>query len=164
MERLDLTKIQIAAVAAHLRDLLDEDERAYLDTLEGSTDLYEWTARLLDRIEADEGEAQALAEQIANRTVRKNRAEARIKVSREAIQALLQCAKLDKLSLPEATVSIRDVPPKAIVTDPEQVPDELCQFKRSPVMALIKAEVEAGRAVAGVSLDNGSVSLMVRRK
>lgn len=162
--RLDLTRIQIEAVAAHLHDALSDDERAYLDTLEGETDLYEWVRRLLERIEDDEGQQTILAEQIADRTVRKNRASERVKVSREAIQGLLECARLDKLVLPEATISVRDVPPKAIISDEAALPDALCKFKRSPDMAAVKAEMEAGRAVPGVTLDNGSVSLTIRRK
>lgn len=164
MERLDLTRIQIAAIAAHLHDELADDERAYLDTLEGETDLYEWVRRLLDRIEEDEGDQAKLAEQIADRTLRKNRAGERVKSHRSAIQALLECAKLDKLVLPEATVSVRDVPPKAIVSNEDEVPEALCRIKRSPDMAAIKAEMEAGRAVPGVTLDNGATSLTIRRK
>lgn len=162
--RLDLTKLQIEAVVAMLHDELADDERAWLDMLEGETDLYEWVRRLLDRIEDDEGIVAALAEQQADRQVRKLRAQDRVASHRLAIQALLEAAKLDKLALPEATISIRDVPPKPIVSDEAAVPDELCRFKRAPDMAAIKAELEAGRAVSGVSLDNGGVSLTIRRK
>jgi hypothetical protein len=162
--RLDLTRIQIEAVAAMLADALEDDERAYLDTLEGETDLYEWVRRLLERIEEDQGVIAALSEQMADRQARKLRAADRVAANREAIMALLGCAKLDKLALPEATISIRDVPPKVIVSDEAAVPDELCRFKRSPDMAAIKAEMESGRAVSGVSRDNGGRTLTIRRK
>jgi hypothetical protein len=162
--RFDLTKIQVAAVAAMLRDELGDDERAYLDTLEGETDLYEWVRRLLGRIEEDEGNQAALAEQISDRTLRKNRAAERVKASRTAITALLECAKLDKLTLPEATVSVRDVPPKLIVVDEAAVPDDFCKVTRRPDMAAIKAGVETGAAIPGVSFDNGGTTLTIRRK
>lgn len=161
--RFDLTKIQVAAVAAMLRDELAEDERAYLDTLEGETDLYEWVRRLLDRIEDDEGDQAKLAEQISDRTLRKNRAAERVKASRTAIQALLDCAKLDKLTLPEATVSVRDVAPKPIIVDEAAIPDEFCRTVKKPDMALIKAGMESGE-VPGVSRDNGGITLTIRRK
>lgn len=162
--RLDLTKIQVSAVAAMLRDELLEDERFYLDTLEGETDLYELTRQLLGKIEEDEGAVSVLNSQIEDRQARKVRAGERIKANRQAIAALLECANLDKLTLPEATLSLRRVPPKAIVTDEASVPDEFTKIIRKPDMAAIKAEVEAGRAVSGVSFDNGSLSLTVRRK
>jgi hypothetical protein len=162
--RLDLTKIQVESVAAMLRDELAEDERAYLDTLEGETNLYEITRRLLNEIEADESNINGLAEQIADRAARKQRAGKRIEANRTAIMALIECARLDKLTLPEATLSVRKVPPKPIVTDEAAVPDEFCKITRKPDMAAIKAGVEAGRAVSGVTFDNGGVSLTVRRK
>lgn len=162
--RLDLTKIQVEAIAAMLRDELDDDERAYLDTLEGETDLYEWVRRLLERIEEDDGVTAALAEQVTDRQARKQRAADRIAAHREALMALLQSARLDKLVLPEATISVRDVPPKAIVTDEAAVPDDYCKFTRKPDMAAIKAGVEAGATIPGVSFDNGGNSLTIRRK
>lgn len=161
MERLDLTRIQIEAVAAMLHDALEEDERLYLDTLAGETDLYEWVKRLLGKIEDDEGIVLALKEQVADRTVRKSRAESRINAAREAIAALLDCAKLDKLSLPEATVSVRKVAPKLIVVDEAAIPDNFCKLIRKPDMAAIK---EASEVVPGTSLDNGGTSLTIRRK
>jgi hypothetical protein len=162
--RLDLTKVQVAAVAAALRDALSDDERLYLDTLEGETDLYELTRRLLGQIEDDEGVQAILAEQIADRTARKQRADERVKHHREAIMTLIQCAGLDKLTLPEATLSVRDVPPKPIVTDEAAVPDDFCKVTRKPDMAAIKAGVETGAAIPGVSFDNGGNSLTIRRK
>ncbi len=162
--RLDLTKMQVEAVAAMLRDELLEDERLYLDTLEGETDLYELTRRLLDQIEADEGVQTVLAEQISDRQARKLRAGERVKANRTAIMALLECAKLDRLALPEATLSVRQVPPKAIVTDEAAVPEDYCKVIRKPDMAAIKAGVEAGAAIEGVSFDNGGTSLTIRRK
>lgn len=162
--RIDLTKMQVSAIAAMLRDELAEDEQLYLDTLEGETDLYEITRKLLGEIERDEGDQAVLAKQIDARATRKKRLEDRVKTHRTAIMALLECANLDKLVLPEATLSVRKVPPKPIVTDEAQVPDELCKFTRKPDMAAIKAEVEAGRAVSGVSFDNGGQSITIRRK
>lgn len=162
--RIDLTKRQVSAVAAMLHDVLTEDERAYLDTLEGETDLCELVRKLLNEIEQDEGVQSALAEQISDRQARKARAAERVKHNREAIAALLECANLDKLALPEATVSVRQLPPKAIVTDEAAVPDEFCKFTRKPDLTAINAGMESGAAIPGVSFDNGGTSLTVRRK
>jgi Siphovirus Gp157 len=162
--RIDLTKMQVGAVAAMLRDVLTEDERAYVDTLEGETDLFEAVRFLLERVEDDEGLQDQLATQIESRGIRKARAGERVKHNREAIMALIQCAGLDKLTLPEATLSVRAVPPKAIVTDEAAVPDALCKFTRKPDMTAIKAEVESGAVIPGVTLDNGGNSLTIRRK
>lgn len=164
--RIDLTRMQVAAVVAHLRDMLGEepDEQLLADSLEGETDLYEMSRRILDWIEAEEGNQFALKTQIEDRQARKKRSEDRVAAHRQTLMALMECASLDKLTLPEATLSLRNVPPKPIVTDEDALPDEFVKLIRKPDMAAIKAGVEAGRAVSGVSFDNGSLSLTVRRK
>lgn len=162
--RIDLTRVQVEAVAAMLRDEMVDDEQLYLDTLEGETDLYELTRRLLNEIEEDKGREASLAEQINDRLARKARAAERVRARRNAITALLECAKLDKLSLPEATLSVRRVAPKPIVTDEAAVPEEYCKVIRKPDMAAIKAGVESGAAVPGVTFDNGGTSLTIRTK
>lgn len=164
MQRIDISKSQIAAVATMMRDELGADERLYLDTLEGETDLFEIVRALLDEMEDDDGVQLALSEQVADRQTRKRRAEHRNEVRRNALLALLQCAQLDKLVLPEATLSVRTVPPKAVVTDDAAVPDDFCKFTRKPDMAAIKAGLEAGAVIDGVSLGNGGQTLTVRRK
>ena len=164
MMRTDLTKIQVEAVAAHVRSIAGVDDELLLDCLEGETDLFELSRRLLDHVEHDEGVIAALTKQMEERQERKVRAAKRIEARRVALTALMESAKLDKLPLPEATLSIRKVPPKPVVSDPEAVPENLCRIKKTPDMAAIKAEVESGRAVPGVTLDNGGVSLTVRRK
>jgi len=163
--RADLTQIQVKAVVNHLRDMLGDepDEQLLLDTLEGETDAFELVAKLLEGIERDEGDVNALDGQIADRRERRTRAEKRIDGRREAIMALMECAQLDKLPLPEATLSLRKVPPKPIVTDPEALPDALCKIKRTPDMAAIKAAV-INAPLPGIAFDNGGLSLTIRRK
>lgn len=160
--RYDLTIQQVAAVRAMLESDAETagDETLLADTLEGETDLHELTKRLLDSIERDEGEAAILKEQEAARAARRKQAEGRIESRRMAIAALLQCAGVDKLRLPEATLSVRDLPPKPIVTDPDLLPDDFVTLVRKPNMAAIK---DAPVLPAGVVMDNGRPSLTVRR-
>ncbi len=160
--RTDLTIIQVRAVVDMLRDALGDegDDRLLLDTLEGETDLMEISRRILDAIEAEEGTRDVLSEQMDARKVRRDRCDGRIKAHREALAALMEAANLDKLPLPEATVTLRKNNPKRIVIDPDKLPDAYCTFTRKPNMAAIK---EAGD-VPGTTLDNGSVTLTVRRK
>ena len=162
MHNIFLAQQQVSAVALMLVD--SDDEQLKLDTLEGETGLFELTRHLLERIEEDEGAIRDLNEQIEGRQSRKVAAANRIKRRREAIQALMDCARIDKLTLPEATLSVRAVPPKAVVTDEAAVPDEFCKITRKPDLTAIKAGVEAGAAIPGVSFDNGGTSLTVRRK
>lgn len=159
--RVDLTRIQVAAIVTHLRDQFEDDEQLLLDTLEGETDLFEVARKLLDGMEADEGDKAALSEQIDARQTRKARADVRIKARREALAALMEAAHLDKLPLPEATVSLRKVSPKPIVTDADALPDAFVTLVRKPNLAAIK---EAESLPPGCALDNGGTSITVRRK
>lgn len=159
--RTDLTKLQVEAVVTHLRDAIGDDEQLLLDTLHGETNLFELTARLLNHIENDEGDKAKLATQIEDRQARKARCEARVKAQREAIQMLMECAGIDKLPLPEATVSLRKVAPKLIVTDADALPDAFVSIVRKPDLAAIRA---ADCPVPGATLDNGGSSITIRRK
>lgn len=159
--RADLTKLQVEHVLLNLRDAIGDDEQLRLDTLEGETDLFELTGRLLDHIENDEGDKAKLASQIDDRQARKVRCEGRIKAQREAIQMLMETAGVDKLPLPEATVSLRKVAPKLIVTDADALPDAFVSIVRKPDFAAIRA---ADCPVPGASLDNGGSSITIRRK
>jgi len=164
--RLDLTKLQVGAVAAMLHDVLNEDERLYLDTLEGETDLYELVRKLLEQIEHDEGIQSQLAEQISDRLARKSRAAERVKHNREAIMALLECASLDKLTLAEATVSVRETKPRLAVNDPEAVPEDFVTLTPKPTMEAIKLAFSPDDETLPnwLRVEPAKPSLTVRRK
>ena len=159
--RHDLTMLQVRAIMAMLGDELADDEELKLDTLEGETDLFELTRRLLDRIEQAEGDKAVLVSQIQDRNERKVRAEKRIDAHRTAIMTLMEAAQIDRLPLPEATCSLRKIAPKPVVVDENLLPDELCKITRKPDMAAIK---QLETIVPGIAMDNGGTSLTIRRK
>lgn len=165
--RVDLTAIQVKAIVDHLVDAFGEDdERLILDTLEGETDLFELVAKLLDGIERDEGELLALKEQMDNRKVRSDRAKGRVEARREAICALMEAARQDKLTLPEATVSLRTIPAKLVVNDPAAVPDEYTVPAPKPSMDAIKAAFspDNDNLPNWLRVDPAKPSITVRRK
>ena len=61
--RTDIALLQVQNVMAALGSHFDDDERLKLDTLEGETDLFAILPKLLDRLEDEEGNIAALAEQ-----------------------------------------------------------------------------------------------------
>lgn len=163
--RIDLTIMQVKAVRDMLSDAYGDDEQLLLDTLEGETDLYELTRKLLDGIERDEGDMKVLAEQISDRTLRSKRAGHRVKARREAIAALMEAARVDTLKLPEATVSWRMTAPKLSINDSQAVPDEYTAIKRTPDKALIDAAFAVdGDLPNWLTVDPAKPSITVRRK
>lgn len=163
--RIDLTLGQLHALKLMLADQFEEDERGWLDLIEGETDAFELVRKLLDRIEAEEGARDALTEQMEARKLRRDRCDARIKAQRDAIMAVLGCAGLDKLQLPEATLSMRKIGASLKVNDPAAVPEEYCTFKPTPNMDAIKSAFAPGGDLPNwLRTEPERQSLTVRRK
>lgn len=159
-----LAQRDIERVLEDLNAFLEDDEQLKLDMLEGETDLFDIARRLLDANEADEGIIAALEEQIACRQARKDRAKLRIERRKSALSSLMDCARLTKLPLPEATVSLRTLQPRPKVIDADALPDAFVTFKRIPNLEEIKAAIECGADIPGVGMTNGGISVVVRRK
>lgn len=160
--RVDLTNIQVAAIVAMLDDIGEgEDATLRADMLEAETDLYVIAGRILDAIENEDGRIEALKEQQAIRAERKKAAEHRKDTFRAMLMGLMETARLDKLALPEATLSLTTIKPKPVVTDADLLPDAFCKFTRTPDLAAIKA---ADELPPGVAMDNGGQSITIRRK
>lgn len=164
--RTDLTRIQVETVMRTLHDAFEDDERAKLDTLEGETDLFDIVGRLLEGIENDEGDMATLAAQMEARKVRKDRAAVRVKARRAAIADLMAVAEVAKLSLPEATLSVRQTEAKLVVNDPTAVPDQYTVSKPVPSMALIGAAFtpDTPNLPNWLRVEDARLSLTVRRK
>lgn len=162
--RIDLTRMQVAAIVTMLRDELGEDDdRLLLDTLEGETDLFELVGKLLGEIENEEGAIAALKAQVEDRAARKLRAEQRKESHRSAILALMEAARQDKMTLPEATISVREIAPKPIFPNIDLVPDEFCKFDRKLDREKLKS-VDPSNLPSWATMDNGGTSLTIRRK
>lgn len=159
--RFDLTRQQVAAIISMLPD--GEDETLRIDMLEGETDLHEFASKLLSGIEDDEGLINTLSEQIDVRKGRQESAKLRITSRRNMLIALMDVARIDKLQLPEATVSKRTIAPKLIVPDPDKVPDAFCKFERKLDREKLKA-INPDDMPDWATMDNGGQSITVRRR
>lgn len=161
--RYDLTAQQVAAIVAMLPD--DDDDQLRADMLEAETNLYEFASKLLASNEDDEGVVNALADQIDDRKARQERAKHRIAARREMLQALMDIAGIDKLALPEATVTKRDGKPKLVVVNDDAVPDEFQAIKKSPDKKAINTAFEHRDDLPNwLVREPAGVVLTVRRK
>jgi len=165
-EAINLTRHAIGQVLEGLNHFLDEDEQLKLDMLEGESPFLEVVRALLNANEADEGTIKALDEQIEARRLRKERAKYRIERRKATIGSLMDCARLTKLALPEATLSLRTLKARPKVTDADALPDAFVRIEqvRKPDTDAIAAAVEQGASIPGVTTTNGGSSLSVRRK
>jgi hypothetical protein len=137
--RVRLSLQQIGLLIAMLGQDADEDERLLVDAIEGETDAFETIGKLLEAIEHDEGQKAALTSQIASRDARIDRCDVRISAQRAAIAMIMTAARLKKVSLPEATVSLGETKSKLAINAADAVPAEYTTTKVTPSMDAIKA-------------------------
>ena len=133
------TAREVAMIVAMLPE---DDVELRADMLEGETDLYEMIERILAWIEEDEGNSAALEKQIMERKIRLARFEGRIERKREMISALLDIAKLNKIELPEATISKRLGKAKLVIVSDDAVPSKYQATKKSPNKSAINTAFE----------------------
>lgn len=156
-----LTAVQAQAIADHVRALYGDDEDLVLGMVEGETDAGEALDAMLDENTADAALVDALKAREADMAERRKRIEKRVHARREGMKAILDAVGVGKWERPLATLSVRAVKPKPIVTDADALPDEFCKITRRPNMAAIKATDDLP---PGVAMDNGGTSLTVRTK
>ena len=143
---------------------LADDEESWLLTLASETDLVE----LLRKIERVRREAEAnnksLVSIIRDYRLRKFRLKKREKIMRELALKLLYVARPNgPVEFPEATYSMRNVPPSVVITDEDALPDAACKFKREPDRTAIKDMLQIG-PVEGACMSNGGKTLSIRIK
>lgn len=163
--RLDVAQLEqaIANLLVTYPELTD-DETWRADTFEGSTNLHEVLADIVNHEREAKAMAGAVKERISELSARKARYERQEEAWRGLILKLMEHAGQAKVTLPEATLSLSHRKPAPVVTDETALPDECIQMIRKPIMATIRDWCEAGNVPDGVTIGNGTVSLTIRVK
>ena len=158
MHKIDTALIE--RIAADLAPYAD-DERTFLDTLDGETDFLS----LLDKLIEAEAEASDMQEALKGRIQqlqnRAARAKGRSKALRNIQRDMLTAANLRKVQRPTATLSILAGRYSVQITDPDAVPTQLCR-PGPPDLTAIAVQIEAGVDVPGAVLVRGEETLSVR--
>lgn len=156
--------VEASPLIRTLRELCGDDEQAFLDNLEGSTDVTEAVravVRWMAEQKAAEGSAKALG---ATYAARAGMYAARYERTKGALLDVLNELGVKSLPLPEATLTAKTLPPSLVGdVDGADLPDDLVRIKREPNKTAIKAALEAGRAVPGYLLSNGGQTLQVKQ-
>jgi hypothetical protein len=159
----EIIRQQIANLLVSCPELA-EDEILRADMIEGETEAFDFLSMIVRKI----GETKALAagtdEYVKELRERSARLDRRVEGLRTLATRIMDTAQIKKAELPEATLSLRNVPPKLVVDDPENLPDIACKFVRKPDMDKIKELWTAEPFIAGVHMDNGGQSLTIRTK
>lgn len=157
----DFARAQVAALLAQFPELV-EDEELLLSALEGETDFDAVMSRLVDAFLDAVAMKEALASRMSNLRERSARFDRQAKTFKAMMQRLMDASGLLKLSLPEATLSIRQGSQSVEVTDERVLPQGY--FVRTPDKTAIKAALKAGEPLPGAKLVTGEPSLSIRTK
>lgn len=154
---------QITSLLLEYPDLAD-DEVLRADMVEGATELVEFLRRLERARQEAKTNSNALAENLKGLESRKYRFDQREKAMRALALKLLFAANAEKpVVFPEATYSMKKVPPAVVIVDEDQLPDAACKFERKPDKTAIKSMLEIGE-VPGATMSNGGRTLAIRVK
>lgn len=161
---------QTEAAKRLLRSMSEDDtsdDALVCDTIEGETGLFEAIDAALSEID----ECEVL---IAGLKAKEQAFEARrktIETRAERIKAMIEQAMLateqHSIRRPTATLSLRTIKPGLVVLNEADIPSRFWIEQERPAPKLDKkalAEAMKTEQISGVTLDNGSVSLSVRRK
>ena len=147
------------------REFPDADDQTLSDTLEGLSELPDILATLLRSHLDDLAILAALRTRILDMQQRFARIEYRANKKRSLVASVMERAGIRKLTEPDFTCTLRDVPPGLIVIEEAKIPEAF--WKPQPPKldrkALIAA-LKAGEVVAGAGLGNGSTTLAVRTR
>lgn len=160
--------LEVDAVRRHIEAMLVEypeladDEQLRLDMIDGSTNATAILERLVAGIRDAETMQAAMKERIGALNARKDAFERRADGLRQLAQRVMEAAKLRKLVLPEATLSIRPSPAAVRILDEAQIPDMFWRVKREPNKTSIKEAFMDGQPVPGAALTNGVETINVR--
>lgn len=141
-----------------------DDPDALADTIEGATNLHEAIAKVMDGIGEDEillAGIDVAQKALSGREMRLN---ARVNRRRSAIERAMSVGELTKLELPQATLSVRRLPPALIIDDETQIPAVFWVSQEPKLHKKALADVlKTGKPVPGAHLDNGGQTLSIRR-
>lgn len=156
-------KATIADLLAAFPELA-EDDVLLLDTIQGSTDLFEIAAKAVEIRAESESMVAAIKDRLSDLTSRKGRFERRSDAMRKLIKGLMDAAGQTKLTLPEATLSIAKGREKVVVDDVNELVQGFFRTERIADKDAIKTALDAGADVPGAHKEVGEPTLQVRTK
>lgn len=151
------------ALILNIRDVIGEDEEMLETAIEGETDLKEAISAAVDRMAILNDFQESLETRIKSLQERRDRFEDQAARIKAAIHVAMGQAELRKLELPQATLSVRAVPPKVEIIDESAIPSQFWkpQDPKLDKKAVLEA-LKAKEPVAGAVLSNGGETLSIR--
>lgn len=156
------------SLLANLRADGEDDADLVADTIEGETGLLEAIGEALAGNDDDEALVIGLKAKEEQFASRRSAIQRRIERRTALIEQAMVATDQSTLRLPTATLTLAKRQPGLVLANEADIPARFWIEQERPAPKLDKAALrealKAKEAVPGASLDNGSVSLTVRRK
>jgi len=152
-----------AALIANVGDILAGDETAISDAIEGETNLIELVITIDARLQTLDAMIATLDELTKQQRERQGRLKKQREFLRTAVGSAMDHAGLKKIETGIGTISVRAVPPSAIITDESALPAVFLRTKVEADKAKITAALKEGDDVPGAQLSNGGQTISIRR-
>lgn len=156
-------KAEIAKLIAAYPDLA-EDEALRADMIDGETNATRIVERALSERQDAETMAGAIRERETDLAARRSRFERKSEAMKSLIRSVMKAARLDRMQLPEATLSLTSPRQSVGIENVDDLPQGYFRVKREADKAAIKQALEAGQQVPGAFLVLGSEGLTIRTK
>lgn len=163
--RPDIDIPRIEAIATRLRSEFPEladDETLRFDTIDGAAPLTEVLRHIVRQMIEADAYASGLDATIETMKARRDRFIKRVDYCRAMIERVMEAADLNKVTLPEATVSKRPSPPKVVIANDKVIPPEFLKTTIAPDKLAIRDALKDGQTIPGAFLSNGEPALSVR--
>jgi hypothetical protein len=150
---------------AEIRALLGTDDPELLhDMVEAETDLFELMDWLLAKLADEDGMEEAIASRVKALGERKTACQNRQQRLRDALMLCMAASDQKSLRRPEATVTVTQRKADIQAIDESLLPEAYWKTERKVSRSAISDALKDGEIPPGVTLDNGGLSLTVRRK
>lgn len=159
----DIVKTAMRAILAKYPETeFDMDLR--LDMMEGETDLFVVVAAAVKARAEAIAFSRAIGDMIKDLSIRACRYDDKADGLKSLIQMLMAEANVDKITLPEATISTVKPRTSVDVLDLEALPQGYFKTIRHADKTAIKAAIESGETIPGAALVTGEPSITIRVK
>ena len=147
-----------------LGDDPDLDERTFLDTLEGATNIMEMLGAAVRTAVYYGHVIEMQKRRKAELELRQERTEAEMYRLRDKVRDIMLRLDIKQLRQDDFTASLRATAPKVIVTDETLIPVDYWEMRPHLNKQFLLDRLKDGAQVDGATLSNSGMSLAVRTK
>lgn len=158
----EAVRLQISVMISQY-PILAEDEELLRDMVEGETSLHHVLTRIMDEKFNAEDMTTAIKAREASLKARRERFESKADAMKDLALSLMQAAKMDKVELEEATLSIRKPSKRVEIDDIDQLPQGFFSIERKADKKAIAEAFKENQPVPGSRYVDGNFGLTVKR-